>query len=79
MTEITINKSDDELADLLDRAAKGERIIIRRRGKKAVMIGPADDAELLDRLEDELDRKLIDRRLKEKSKAVPLIVKTLFR
>jgi len=71
ITELTIKKPDAELADLLDRAARGERIIIRRKGKKAAVLLPLTDMKLVEKIEDEIDHKLVKQVLNEKHKAVP--------
>lgn len=42
--EVGIYEAKTHLADLVDRAARGERITITRRGKAVAKLGPADPA-----------------------------------
>jgi prevent-host-death family protein len=66
MTEMTIHKPSTKLAELLDRASRGERIIIRRRGKKAAVLVPIADIKLIEKIEDKIDRELAKKARKEK-------------
>ena len=46
----------DEFSDTLNRVAyRGERIVLRRRGKDLAAIVPLEDLALIERLEDEID------------------------
>ena len=66
MTILPISKARIHLADLGDRACHdGERIIIERHGKNLFAIVPIEDLELLQRMEDAADLKLIRERMKE--------------
>ena len=61
MGEILTVKASDaraNLAELCERAAHGERVIISRSGKSRVALVPLEDLELLHSLEDELDLEL---------------------
>jgi len=60
-----------ELSELVGRVAYGgERITIQRRNKALAVIVPVADAELLERLEDEIDIREADKALKEKDRAI---------
>lgn len=57
MTKATASGARENLADLLNRAAyKGERTVIRRRGKEMAALVPMDDLRILEELEDATDR-----------------------
>jgi prevent-host-death family protein len=72
MHTVPISEARDNLADLGNRAAfRGERIVVERRGKNLFAIVPVEDAELLERLEDEADIRLAREALKEKGPNVP--------
>ena len=47
------------LTEAVERAGQGERVIIRRKGKPSFAIVPVADAEYMQRIEDELDIRLI--------------------
>lgn len=57
---LTVKVSDAraEFAELCERAAHGERVIISRRRKSRVALVPLEDLELIQSLEDELDLEL---------------------
>jgi prevent-host-death family protein len=62
-------------ADLVSRVAyRGERVVITRHGKPLAALIPADDLELLERLEDEGDIRAAERALAEAKRkgTVPL-------
>ena len=62
-----------ELSDLVGRVAYGgERITIKRRNKPLAVIVPIADAELLERLEDEMDIREARKAEKEPGPNVPL-------
>ena len=66
MSEILTVKASDaraSLAELCDRAAHGERVIISRNRKSRVALVPLEDLELLQSLEDELDLELAQQAL----------------
>ena len=62
---LTVNASDARasLAELCERAAHGERVIISRSGKSRVALVSLEDLELLQSLEDELDLELAQQAL----------------
>lgn len=64
-TIVRASEARDKLADLCDRAAHGERVLITRHNKPRVALVPAEDLELLQRLEDQLDLELARRALKK--------------
>lgn len=56
MIRISVGKVRSEFADTINRVSyKGERLMIRRRGKDVAAIVSAQDLELLEALEDRLD------------------------
>jgi prevent-host-death family protein len=56
-----------QFADIVNRAEyAGERTIVHRRKKPVAAVVPIEDLELLERYEDELDRRLIKKARKEK-------------
>jgi len=55
MTIFTPRKTPKYMAEALKRAAHGERVIIKRRGKPNVAVVPIEDAEYMQRLEDAHD------------------------
>ncbi len=60
MNELAISQARDEFADLVNRVAFGkERIVIKRRGKAIVAMIPFEDLEILQDLEDEIDRRIV--------------------
>jgi prevent-host-death family protein len=55
-TVASIREARSNLAELINRVAyRGERVPLRRRGKTVAVLVSAEDAELLERLEDEAD------------------------
>lgn len=68
MTRVTVGKVRSEFADTINRVSyKGERIMIRRRGKDVAAIVPAQDLELLQAIEDRLDLDAAKKALKGRS------------
>lgn len=56
MTRLTASQARDDFSDTLNRVAyRGERIVLRRRGKDLAAIVPLEDLALIERLEDEID------------------------
>jgi len=56
MITLPISEARDNLADLGHRVALlGERVIVERRGKRFFALVSAEDLDLLERLEDEMD------------------------
>jgi prevent-host-death family protein len=56
MITIPIGEAREHLADLGSRVClRGERVIVKRRGKNLFALVPVEDVELLERLEDKLD------------------------
>lgn len=54
LARISVVKLRDQLADALNRAGySGERIILERHGKPIAALVPVDDAEFMERYEDE--------------------------
>lgn len=68
--------SGDDFADTLKRVAyRGERIVLRRRGKDLDAIMPLEEFALIERLEDEIDvregRKALAEMKRKGEKAIP--------
>lgn len=56
MPRMSASKARDEFSDTLNRVAyKGERIVLRRRGKDVAVLVPVEDLELLEQIEDRID------------------------
>ncbi len=51
--------------DAIRRASQGERIVFRPKDEPAFAVVPVEDAEYMERLEDELDNRLADEALAE--------------
>lgn len=72
MTVLTVSQFRDELADLINRVAyKGERVEVRRRGKRLAVLVSIDDVELLERLEDLMDVEAGKEALAKTGKLIP--------
>ena len=73
MVRYNMNTARQNFTDLVNRAAYGkERIIIGRRDKDLAVLVPLEDAELLERLEDEIDLREARKAEKEPGPNVPL-------
>jgi prevent-host-death family protein len=56
MTRLAASRARDTFSDTLNRVAyRGERIVLRRRGKDLAAIVPIEDLALIEKLEDEID------------------------
>ncbi len=65
---LTTSTARAQFADLVNRAEyAGERTVVQRRKKPVAAIVPIEDLELIERYEDELDRRLIRKARKEKT------------
>jgi prevent-host-death family protein len=72
MVDMSVGKARESLADVLNRVAfGGERISLKRRGKRVAVIVSAEDAELLEQLEDKIDLTAAKKALANK-KRIPL-------
>lgn len=70
---VSIAEIRDKLADAINRVAyAGERVVLERRGKPVAVLVSVDDADLLERLENDADLKAVRKARKEKGKPVPL-------
>lgn len=57
MPKMGTSEARDQFTELINRAAyKGERTVIRRRGKDLAAIVPVEDLQILEELEDAADR-----------------------
>ncbi len=56
MTKLAASQARDSFSDTLNRVAyRGERIVLRRRGKDLAALVPIEDLKLIQRMEDEID------------------------
>jgi prevent-host-death family protein len=56
MTKLAASQARETFSDTLNRVAyRGERIVLRRRGKDLAAIVPIADLKLIQELEDEID------------------------
>jgi prevent-host-death family protein len=56
LTKLAASQARDAFSDTLNRVAyRGERIVLRRRGKDLAVIIPIEDLKLLEEREDEID------------------------
>lgn len=64
MSSISVSEARYDMKDILNRVAYGkERIFLTSHHKKLVAIVPLEDIELLQRLEDEDDIRIAEKRL----------------
>ena len=67
MVHISASKVRQNFSDILNRVAyRGERIVLRRRGKDLVAVVPLQDLEFMDELEERLDLEAAQKALREK-------------
>jgi prevent-host-death family protein len=72
MKRYSMYEARKNLTDIVSRVAYGgERITIGRRNKDLAVVVSLEDAELLERLEDEADIKAAMRTLKKGEKGIP--------
>ncbi len=56
MTKLAASQARDSFSDTLNRVAyRGERIVLRRRGRDLAAIVPIEDLKLIQKVEDEID------------------------
>ena len=78
MENLSISQVRDNLAGLGNRVSlRGERVIVERRGKDLFALVPVEDAELLERLEDEIDLEAVRQRMSEPSESFEKVKKDL--
>lgn len=57
MPKVAASDARNHLAELINRAAyRGERTVIRRRGRELAAVVPVEDLRILEELEDATDR-----------------------
>ncbi len=67
MKSLDASQLRQEIADALNTVAfGGERIVIKRHGKRVAVLVPVDDLELLEAMEDRVDLALAKKALQEK-------------
>ncbi len=67
MKSLDASQLRQEIADALNTVAfGGERIVIKRHGKRVAVLVPVDDLELLEAMEDRVDLALAKKVLQEK-------------
>ena len=72
MTTIAISQACEHLADLGNRVSqRGERLVVKRRGKNLFALVPLEDLDLLERLEDKTDIGLARKAMNEKDPNIP--------
>jgi len=70
---LTISEAREDFANLVNRVAyRGERVRIERRGREIAAIVPVEDADLLERLEDQLDLEAARQALADPENAAPI-------
>jgi prevent-host-death family protein len=69
MKSLDASELRQQIADALNTVAyAGERIAIKRHGKRIAVLVPVDDLELLEAMEDRVDLALAKKALKEKGR-----------
>lgn len=64
---LSIGEMNGEMADAIRRVRRdGERIVLKRRGKRVAALVPVEDLELLQKMEDESDIRAALKARKEK-------------
>ena len=72
MTSLSIRKMRETLSDTMNVVAyRGERIIVKRRGKEIAAVVPIADLDVLRKMEDKMDLKILKAELKKKNQSVP--------
>jgi len=67
MTRMSASEARDGFSDALNRVAyKGERIVLRRRGKDIAVLVPVEDLKLLEEIEDRIDVEEAKKALRDK-------------
>ena len=78
MTTISISEARRHCADLANRVSlRGERVLVKRRGKKLFAVVSVEDVELLERLEDERDQHAVRAAQNEPTKPWPEVKKAV--
>lgn len=68
MPTMTMEKVRAALGKTVSRVERrGDRILLRRRGKAVAALVPVEDLELIERLEDEIDVREAERILKDEA------------
>jgi prevent-host-death family protein len=68
MPKTSSSAARQNFSDIINRAAyAGERVIVHRRKKPVAAVVPIEDLELIERLEDQSDRRAIRKARKEKT------------
>lgn len=69
MKQLSISNARGHLAELVEQVAYGkESVEITRRGKVLAVLVPPEDRELIERLEEELDHRAVEKSLKDAKK-----------
>jgi prevent-host-death family protein len=68
MRKTTITEARRNFSKTLDRALRGDRMVLHRRGQPAAAIVPIEDLELIERYEDELDIRAARQARREKGR-----------
>lgn len=71
MTDVTAKDLKNRLGETTERAAQGERIGVTEGGRVRFALVPAEDLELLERLEDESDVRAAERVMAKGQQTIP--------
>lgn len=72
MTRIDASVARKRFAETINRVLHaGERVVLERRGKPVAAFVSAEDAELLEALEDRMDVEAAKRALRENGESIP--------
>jgi len=72
MNSLTVTNARAKFSELVDQVAfHGERILLLRNGKEIAAIVPAEEANLLEAMEDKMDLEIAEQRLRDGKPAIP--------
>ena len=72
MTSLSVSKARGQFAELINQVAyRGQRVVLKRRGKTVAAIVPAEDLAALEALEDRLDIEAAKKALAESNERIP--------
>lgn len=66
MEMMSTDAAREQFEDVIKRAARGkERIVLTRRGKRLVAVVPIEDLDMIEEIEDQIDREEVKKALDE--------------
>lgn len=69
MTKIAVSEARKDLSEIVNQVCYGgERVVLQRRGRDIVAVISVEDLQLLEALEDHVDREQAKKSLKESEK-----------